>query len=201
MTPARIAPLDPPYPPPVAAALERIMPAGVPPLTLFRTLAVNERVFLRVMAGGLLDRGSISLREREIVIDRTCARCRAEYEWGVHVAFFAERVALTADEVAATCAADPEATPFAPRERLLLRLVDELHDTAQVGDGLWPALRAEWSDAQLVELVALVGFYHLISFAVNAFRVPLEPYAARFPAAAGRPGGEAPPLPRSGGAR
>ena len=46
----RIAPLDPPYSPPVAAALERIMPAGVAPLALFRTLAVNERVFLRVMA-------------------------------------------------------------------------------------------------------------------------------------------------------
>jgi hypothetical protein len=51
MTEPRIAPLDPPYSAPVAAALERIMPAGVPPLALFRTLALNERVFLRVMAG------------------------------------------------------------------------------------------------------------------------------------------------------
>lgn len=80
---ARIAPLEPPYSPPVQAALDRIMPKGVPPLALFRTIAVNEPVFLRVMAGGLLDRGSISLREREIVIDRTCARCGSEYEWGV----------------------------------------------------------------------------------------------------------------------
>jgi hypothetical protein len=76
----RIALLGPPYSEAVAAALERIMPRGVPPLALFRTLAVNERVFLRLMAGGLLDRGSITLREREIVIDRTCARCGAEDE-------------------------------------------------------------------------------------------------------------------------
>jgi hypothetical protein len=61
------------------------MPEGVPPLLLFRTLAVNERVFHRVMAGGLLDRGSLTLRERELVIDRTCFRCGSEYEWGVHV--------------------------------------------------------------------------------------------------------------------
>ena len=93
MDTARVAPLEPPYPEPVQAALDRIMPAGVPPLALFRTLARNERVFLRLMAGGLLDRGSISLREREIVIDRTCARCGSEYDWGVHVAFFAERAA------------------------------------------------------------------------------------------------------------
>ena len=181
MSDTRITPLEPPYSEAVAAALERIMPAGVAPLVLFRTLAVNERVFLRLMAGGLLDRGSITLREREIVIDRTCARCEAEYEWGVHVAFFGERVGFTEREIAGTCAADPAASGFAPREQLLLRLVDELHDTARVSDALWQALRAAWSEAQLIELVALVGFYHLISFAANALRLPLESYGARFP--------------------
>ena len=54
MTHARIAPLDPPYAEPVQAAFDRVMPPGVPPLALFRTLAVNERVFLRVMAGGAI---------------------------------------------------------------------------------------------------------------------------------------------------
>lgn len=181
MTSARVAPLEPPYSEPVAAALDRIMPTGVPPLSLFRTLAVNERVFLRVVAGGLLDRGSITLREREIVVDRTCARCGSEYEWGVHVTFFAERVGLTPAQVAATRAIGADASAFPPRERLLLRLVDELHDEAQVSDGLWTALRVEWTEEQLIELVALTGFYHLISFVTNALRIPLEVYGARFP--------------------
>lgn len=75
------------------------MPKGVPPLVLFRTLAVNERVFLGLMASRLLDRGSITLREREIVIDRTCARCGSEYEWGVHVTFFGERVGFTEEQI------------------------------------------------------------------------------------------------------
>lgn len=188
MTQARIAPLEPPYAEPVQAAFDRIMPAGVPPLALFRTLAVNERVFRRVMAGGLLDRGSISLREREIVIDRTCARCGSEYEWGVHVAFFAERVGFTPEQVAATCGAEASAGAFPERERLLIRLVDALHDEARVGDTLWAALRAEWTEEQLIELVALAGFYHLISFVTTALRIPLEPYGARFPRAAGPDG-------------
>jgi alkylhydroperoxidase family enzyme len=181
VTDARIAPLQPPYTEPVAAALQRIMPAGVDPLVLFRTLAVNERVFLRLMAGGLLDRGSITLREREIVIDRTCARCGSEYEWGVHMAFFGERVGFTPPQVTGTCAADPDASGFPAREQLLLRLVDELHDASRVSDGLWRELRAVWSDEQLIELVALAGFYHLISFCTNAFRLAPEPYAPRFP--------------------
>src|SRR5260370_14600058 len=120
----RIAPLESPYPEPVQAALDRIMPEGVPPLALFRTLARNERVFLRVMAGGLLDRGSISLRDREIVIDRTCWRCGAEYEWGVHVALFGARAELTPDEIRTL--ASETADAFAPRDRLLIALCDQL---------------------------------------------------------------------------
>jgi alkylhydroperoxidase family enzyme len=191
MTEARVAPLMPPYAPPVAEAFARVMPPGLGPLVLFRTLAVNERVLLRVMVGGFLDRGSISLREREIVIDRTCARCGSEYEWGVHVALFQERARLTPGAVAATCAAGTEAPALAPRERLLLRLVDELHDTSTVSDDLWQALRAEWSDAQLIELVAIAGFYHMISFFTNALRLPLEVYGARFPSRATAPVGTA----------
>jgi 4-carboxymuconolactone decarboxylase len=181
MTGSRIVAVEPPYSEPVAAALDRVMPKGVPPLLLFRTLAVNEKVFLGLMASRLLERGSITLREREIVIDRTCARCGSEYEWGVHVAFFGERAGLTEKQIAGTCAADPDASAFPAREHLLLRLVDELHDTAEVSDGLWQELRAEWTDEQLIELVVLVGRYHLISFVTNAFRIPREPYAARFP--------------------
>jgi alkylhydroperoxidase family enzyme len=181
MTEPRIAPAEAPYSDAVSTALARVMPPGVPPLSLFRTLAVNERVFLRVMAGGLLDRGSLSMRDRELVIDRTCFRCGSEYEWGVHVAFFGPRVGLTADEMRDLCAPDPDATVFAPRERLLLKLCDELHATASVGDGLWAQLGAEWSPEQLVELVVLAGYYHAIAFATNALRVPLEPFAARFP--------------------
>jgi alkylhydroperoxidase family enzyme len=179
---ARIVALDSPYSEPVAAAFDRVMPKGVPPLTLFRTLAVNEKVFLGLMASRLLERGSITLREREIVIDRTCARCGSEYEWGVHVSFFGERVGFTEEQVASMCATDPEASAFPQRERLLLRLVDELHDTSGVSDPLWLELRTEWTDEQLIELVALVGQYHLISFVTNAFRIPRESYAARFPA-------------------
>lgn len=176
----RIVPVEPPFSEPVRAALDRIMPPGVPPLTLFRTLAVNERVFLRTMAGGLLDRGSISLRDRELVILRTCARLGSEYEWGVHVSFFGGKAEISVADAAATCAPLTEATPFSQRERLLIRTVDELVDTSDISDALFAELIREWSREQLVEIVALTGFYHLIAFTTNAFRVPLESYAARF---------------------
>src|SRR5215469_7926469 len=99
MTIPRIVAAEAPYTPEVESALNRIMPLGVPPLVLFTTLARNPRVFQRFMAGGLLDKGSISLREREIVVNRATARCGSEYEWGVHIAFFAEAAGLSPKQI------------------------------------------------------------------------------------------------------
>lgn len=179
----RIHTAEPPYSEAVEGWFRRIMPEGAEPLALFRTLAVNERVFGRVMAGGLLDRGSISIREREIVIDRTTWRCRSEYEWGVHVAFFGVRAGFGEQEIAGICTDDPAMTVFDERERLLLCLCDELHATATVGDALWAKLEKQYTPAQLIELVVLAGLYHAISFATNALAIPLEPFGARFPQA------------------
>ena len=178
----RIAPLEPPYPTEIKDAFDAIMPPGVPPLVLFTTLARNARVFAKFRAGGLLDKGSISLREREIVIDRTTARCASEYEWGVHIAFFAERAGLTPEQVRATASGAADDPAWTKRESLLIRLADALHDRAQVDDALWASLAAEFSDEQLIELIVLIGFYHTVSFATNALRLPLETGAARFPA-------------------
>jgi alkylhydroperoxidase family enzyme len=178
----RVAPVTPPFPPELQAVFDKIMPPGVPPLSLFTTLARVPRVYDKFRAGGLLDRGPVSLRHREIVIDRTCARCGCAYEWGVHVAFFAERVGLAPEQVRATVRGAGDDSVWTDEERLLVRLVDELHDTATISDGLWPALAAAFSVEQILELIALVGFYHTVSFFANGLRLPLERYAAPFPA-------------------
>jgi alkylhydroperoxidase family enzyme len=60
-------------------------------------------------------------------------------------------------------------------------LVDELHDSANISDELWDALRGAFSVDQIFELIALVGFYHTVSFFANGLRLPLEPYGAQFP--------------------
>ena len=177
----RLPPVRPPYDDGVARTLDRMM-GGVDaePLLLFRTVANNPHLLdkLRTMGSYLLNFGTIDPLEREIVILRTCARCSSEYEWGVHVAIYASRVGLTAEQVAATVHGGPVWTE---RQSLLVRLVDELHDTNAVSDALWEALREAWTPAQLVELVALVGQYHAVSFFTNAFELACEDFAERFP--------------------
>lgn len=178
MSVPRITPIEAPYDPAIAEMFARVMPPGMEPLKLFRTMARSPRILQRMFAGSLLDKGPVALRDREIVILRTCARCGSEYEWGVHVAMFAERAGLSEQEIAASIGGDAGLWPA--RERALIELVDELHDTAQLSDAGWNALAAHFSPEQVLELIALVGYYHTISFMTNACRVDLESTAARF---------------------
>ncbi len=188
MGPPRIAPAEPPYAPELEAELARWMPpgAGVEPLRLFRTLVRNLPLAqaMRPLGAHLLGRRlGLDRREREIVIDRVSARCGCEYEWGVHVTAFGARVGLGPAELRATAAGD--ASAWAGRDALLVRLVDELHDTARVSEELWQLLSAEYAPAELLELLVLVGWYHVIAYAANGARVAPESWAARFPGQAG----------------
>ena len=177
---ARIAPLAPPYSPEVKAALDKWMPpgTGAPPLALFRTLARNEALSerMRTLGAYLLGRSRLPARVRELLILRTSARTGAEYEWGVHVTAFSETVGLDEAAVRATCAAEVTGA-----DALLCRFVDELCDASTVTDETWAALATRFGPEDLLELIAVVGFYHLIAFMVNAVGVEREPWAARFP--------------------
>ena len=82
----------------------------------------------------------------------------------------------------ATYRGDGNDASWSDEERLLIRLVDELHDTANISDDLWAELAAGFSVDQILELIALVGFYHTVSFFANGLRLGAEPYAAVPPA-------------------
>jgi len=70
--------------------------------------------------------------------------------------------------------------PEARRDRLIIEAVDALHGGADIPDRLWHRLAAEFSQAQLLDLLMLCGWYHAVSFAANGARVPLEDGAPRF---------------------
>jgi hypothetical protein len=139
MSTPRIQALNPPYADSVQQELNRIMPPGIPPLKLFRAVGRDPRVLSGMIAGGLLDKGSISVRAREIMILRTCALCGAEYEWGIHVAAFGAKAGFTPTEVAATVREDAQA--WAAQDALLIRLADVLPATSSVDDTLWAELK------------------------------------------------------------
>jgi alkylhydroperoxidase family enzyme len=177
---SRIAPLQPPYAPEIQGQFDRIM-RGAPPLVLFRVVAGNARAWEKFRAGSLLDPGPLSLREREIVIDRTCALTGCEYEWGVHVAFFAAAADLSDEQVRATVLGKADAPCWSAPEQSLIAAVDALHLRATLGDAEFAALAAHYDDARIFEIILLCGFYRTVSYLANGLDLPLEQTAARFP--------------------
>jgi alkylhydroperoxidase family enzyme len=177
----RIEPMQPPFSPEIQAAFDRIMPAGVPPLLLFRTLARDARLYERFRNGGLLDKGHLTLRQREIIIDRVTALSGSEYEWGVHAAFFAKRVGLDEAMLASLVHGTANDPCWSAEDGILIRACDQLHATTDIDDALWAELRNHFSEMALLEILMLAGFYRTVSYLTNALRLPLESYAARFP--------------------
>lgn len=145
------------------------MEPGGRPLNIFATLAHHPRLLKRfnVLGGLFLGRGVLPARERELVILRTGWRTRCEYEFGQHV-LLGRRAGLTDEEIR-RLTTDEAGWP--PGDALLVRLADEIHETRDVSDELWAALSARWDRAALLELVALAGFYGMVSGILNAARV------------------------------
>ena len=177
---SRIAPLHPPYAPEIQAQFDRIM-RGAPPLTLFRVMAGHARAWDKLRASSLLDPGPLPLREREIVIDRTCALNRCEYEWGVHVAIFAGAAELSDEHIRATVKGEADAPCWSATEQALIAAVDALHHRATLTDAEFAALSEHYDDDQILEIIMLCGVYRTVSYLANGLALPLEENAARFP--------------------
>jgi len=177
---SRIAALEPPYDDRTQQLFDLAMPEGMEPLSLFRVMARSERLLPRFMRAGVLDRGPVPIRDRELVIHRTTARCSAEYEWGVHVNAFGRPLELGDDVLRAIVRGEADDPAFDERQACLIRLCDSLHDTARIPDELWTALQSHFEELQILELIYTVGMYHTVSFLVNGLDLENEPFGARF---------------------
>lgn len=178
----------PPYTDAVAKAVgNSAFKGGLSPQNLRLVLAHEPQLAtaFQQMAHVVLFKGAVSEREREIAIIRTGALTRSEYEWGMHVSIYAERCGLSEAQVL-ELTLGPVSPPLSEalwteKERVIVRMVDELHAHSTVGDATWQALRAHWPHDQIVELILASSFYHMAAFFLNSTGVPLEEGARRFP--------------------
>ena len=140
-------------------------------LNIFGTLGHHPDLMRRWLVFGnhVLSKSTLSGRDRELAILRVGWQCRAPYEWGQHVGI-ARREGITDEEIARV-AEGPDAEGWSGHDAAILRAADELHDTATISDPTWAILAEAYTPQQCMDLVFAIGQYHLVSFALNAFRV------------------------------
>jgi 4-carboxymuconolactone decarboxylase len=145
-----------------------------PATNIFRTLVRHPGLFRRWLPfGGKLLAGKLPPRDRELAILRTGWRCGSEYEWGQHVLI--GRAAGLTDEEIQRIQAGPDAPGWDPSDALLLRAADELHDDSCLQESTWSALAARYDERQLIELLMLIGHYHMVAYTLNSLGVQREP--------------------------
>ena len=143
----------------------------VPRFNIFATLARHPDLFKAWLpfGGYLLTGGTLSPRERELLILRTAVNCGSPYEWGQHVRISAE---LGIDrEAIDRVATGPDDPAWSKSEAALLRAADELHAQSRIGDETWAVLAEAFDERQLIEIPMLVGQYHMVAFALNSLGV------------------------------
>jgi AhpD family alkylhydroperoxidase len=152
----------------------RAVTETIGPLNVITTLARHPELFRSWIGLGsmLLMNGTLAARDRELAILRTAHHRSCAYEWDHH-----RRVALDAgltEEEIAALRKDPEEHGWSRGDRMVLAAADELHEGGTISDATWTELSARFGERELIELVMLIGHYHMVAFALNALRVQHE---------------------------
>jgi alkylhydroperoxidase family enzyme len=172
---ARIAPLEPPH----DDATTEVLDLLGPPIQLFRVLARRPDLARGIAGWGryyLSRQSALTLRQRELVIDRTTAACGADYEWSIHIAHFGERASLTEAQARSLVSGGPDDDCWVDAgDRAVIAAVDQLHATHDLDDETWDALVAAAGADGALDVILVAGWYHAISFAVRALRLSPEP--------------------------
>lgn len=108
---------------------------------------------------------------RELAILFVAAKWHAQYEWWAHEKIArSEGLDLT---VIASLKAGTLPTFIRPAEYVVYRFAQELLEHQQVSEQGYAQAVALLGEAGVVELVALLGYYTLVSMLLNTFEVPV----------------------------
>jgi 4-carboxymuconolactone decarboxylase len=106
---------------------------------------------------------------REMAILRVAVLNRAPFEFAAHTPI-ARKVGVSEAKLAALRDAEP-GEAFTPLESAVLALTDAMTRDVQVSDALFEPLRPHFDARALVELVATVAAYNMVSRFLEALRI------------------------------
>lgn len=144
------------------------------PPNLFTTLGRHRPLFRGWLgfARRLMPFGKLPRRDTELVILRVAHLRQCEYEWHHHLKL--GRRAGLSDADFARVKAGPAADGWSPRERAILRAVEELHTTRDVSDEVWDAVRAHLTERDAIELVMLAAHYEMLATVIGTLRIETD---------------------------
>lgn len=138
-----------------------------------RAIIHNPALAARWSALGEILRYGTSLPRRlnELAIIVTGRRWTSQVEWWVHARAAAE-AGLPEAAIAAIRVGEPPEFDSA-EDALVYEFARQLQQSGQVPLDTYRAAEARWGVTGVVELTALIGYYTMVSMALNAHEIPL----------------------------
>ena len=178
---SRIGLLQKPWPEAFEATISKIVAPGAEPLALFTSVGQSQKALDRFLGGAVAGKGALDLHTREIVIERTAARCGCEYEWGIHTKVYAAKAGLSDAQVRSTFDGHADDGNWEAADAAVFASVDALLDHKKLTDAEFVRLAGHFDTAQILEIVQLVAFYHGVALVTGAIALASEPGMNRFP--------------------
>ena len=163
------------------ASLAGVLAGLGDPLNIHGVIARNPAPMRSYIGlrGHVVAGGSLSPRQRELVILRVARLTGCACEWGHHVA--RGRAAGFDDREVARIRDGSGGWPA--DEALLIQAVDDMLSGWRISPGTWSALCAAFDDNRLLDAFFTVGVYVTLSAILNTAGVPREDgFAAEGPA-------------------
>ena len=130
------------------------------------------------MGGFFRFRSSVERRYIELAILVTGQHWQAQFEWWAHEPM-AREAGVPEDIIRAIKIGDEPILRDAG-DRACYQMARELHQNRQLSKTTFEAAVTEFSEVGVAELIALCGFYSMVSMTLNGFDVPL-PSGATYP--------------------
>jgi AhpD family alkylhydroperoxidase len=163
-------------PPELAVVYDALLAQrGVVP-NMFKTVA-HVPALAQAFAGllrALLSDGALPGWYKELIATRMSLLCESEYAITAHAISAKQKGA--SDEQIEAAKTDYEKGPFTPAGKLGFRCAEKLHQSGQnLDDASYGELKAVYTDAQIVELIAAASIFEFFPRFVDGLRIPLTP--------------------------
>jgi 4-carboxymuconolactone decarboxylase len=151
---------------------------ALPELNIFRMLAHADSAFVPYLGlgGVLLAQLELDPKLRELAILLVAAHTGAEYEWIQHVGI-SRAIGIDDEQIAAVKCGDLQAACLDPDARILLCFTHEVLQRPRADDDTFTALRERFPPRQIVELLLVIGSYHMLARVMTTLDIDLDPAA------------------------
>ena len=144
---------------------------GTTPPNVFTTLGRGRGLFWGWLhfAGQMMPGGKLPRRDTELVILRVAHLRACQYEFDHHQRL-GRRAGLSSAEIERV-RTSADAPGWSERDRVLLRVADQLVTERDLDDDTWTACRAQFDERTSLELILLTTHYDMLATTLLTLRV------------------------------